>query len=99
MTKAVYLYENNAGHLFLLCGDVAYDVTPVDSTFADDAAQLGAGDTGQWTVDRVDATDVQANSGLVAEWSDGKARTWLEDEYLGVASRRYLGREDVKKSR
>lgn len=89
--STVRLHENNAGHLVISCGAVAYDVSPVvvqfDGHFAADAQALAEGDTSDWTVERC-AVPSEDDWSLVATWD--AANGVAVSGNIGVAARDYL---------
>lgn len=82
----IYLTEDNAGGLMVGNPIVGWwDVTEVqnESSFADDAAAIAAGDTKDWTVEHYDDND----SDVVATYSNGIVS--IESRY-GQAAQFYL---------
>ena len=91
MHTKVWLYEDNAGGLFIGKENGPwYDVTNTTSTFADDAQAYAADDTADWTVDCY--TD-EPNAPIVAAWQDGSITypDYVGSKYPGIAATRYIG--------
>jgi hypothetical protein len=93
MILVIGLFEDRAGHLYLLAGDAAWaDLEHVDSTFRSDAVAIADSDTDDWTVPRV--TPGQVTGQMVARAFVSRGRCVIRGgpgAVIGAAAQRYLG--------
>jgi len=92
----VDLHESNAGHLYIVCGSRAYDVTmPGDGSvlFEHDAESLSQDDfdAESWSVPTVAVADLQGVP-VVATWNEVEG-VKLTGHPLGIHGRVYIGQE------
>jgi hypothetical protein len=89
----VELYEDRAGHLYLVSAGRAWaDLEHVDSTFRSDALAIAAGDTGDWTVRRIARGKVPGRVVARAFVSNGRCAIHAgPGTVIGAAAERYLG--------
>jgi hypothetical protein len=106
MTTQVDLYEDNAGHLYLICleqpgygtrGWAVIEAVIGNSTFADDASVVVNGGAADWTVPEMTAEEIKSvteQATLVATYLDQDVDV-KQDDYrgeplAGAAARQYL---------
>lgn len=90
---AINLYEDNAGNLYIGADAGPWWIVTgaADGSFDDDATAIAAGDTADWTVERLDA---EPGYPIVATWEDGALGIMLtsaRQPAAGIAARRYMG--------